>query len=66
MIVTGLMTDMRVYSRALSSAEIAAIYADPYGLWDAGEEEWDWAKAAAAAGNPHWYYNMLKQRRRAC
>jgi len=53
-----------IFARALSAAEIAAIYADPYQIWDVGEEEWEWAKApAAASGNPHYYYQMLSKRR---
>jgi len=53
-----------IFTRALSAAEIASLYHDPYQIWDVGDDEMEWAKAAA--GNPYWYYNMLKQRRRAC
>ena len=61
----GTVGEVRIYNRALSAAEIAAIYADPYQIWDVGEEEMEWAKAAAAAaaGNPHYYYQMLSKRR---
>ena len=66
-VMVGYTSAMMPFSRALSAAEIASLYADPYQIWDAGEDEMEWAKAAAAAaGNPYWYYNMLKQRRRAC
>jgi len=54
-----------VYNRALSAAEIASLYANPYQIWDVGDDEMEWAKAAAAAaaGNPHYYYQMLSKRR---
>ena len=59
----GLIGQVTIYNRALSAAEIASLYADPYQIWDVGEDEMEWAKAAAAAGNPHYYYQMLSKRR---
>ena len=61
----GSMGEVCIFNRALSAAEIGLLYADPIGsIWDVGEEDWGWAPAETpAAGNPHYYYQMLSKRR---
>jgi len=58
----GQIGECRWYNRALSAAEIAAIYANPYDLWQPTLQipmDDDYA----VGGNPHWYYDLLSRRR---
>ena len=58
----GLIGEIRIYNRALSAAEIAAIYANPYDLWmPVGEKD----EGYVVAGNPWWYHQRNAMRRSA-
>ena len=56
----GCIGQVLIFRRALSAAEIASLYQNPYQIWDVGEDEMEWAKAAAAAGvmTPYYYRHL--------
>ena len=60
----GFIGAVSIYNRALSAAEIGSLYADPYQIWDVGDDAWEYAPVEApAGGKPHYYYQMLSKRR---
>jgi len=59
--LAGTYRELQYYNRALSASEIMALYCNPYAIWDAGqeEEEWAWAPAAGGGVMAPYYYRML-------
>ena len=54
----GSIDDVRIYNRALSAAEVAAVYADPWAIYRPLR---DWLKVALMGA--WWHRNMIRDRR---